>query len=247
MKRAPRFSRFPIPMHAFLSIAAGLTVFGVALLAVPQAAMHWAARSSPEVVFQIDTEKRLVALTIDDGPSEATAEILRVLEEHEARATFFVIGRHVEERPDVAREIVAAGHELGHHMMLDEPSRSLPDEVFASRFDEMDGILADLGGSRIFRPGSGWFDDRMVRVAGKRGYRTVLGSVYPFDAHLPWAGFLAWYVRTHTEPGSVIVLHDGPERGLRTAEVLASVLPELTRRGFELVTVSELLARAGDG
>jgi peptidoglycan-N-acetylglucosamine deacetylase len=229
-------------MDLAASIVIGLTFAGAAIIALPSLAVEWAKRSTPEVVFSVDTDERIVALTIDDGPSAATSELLAVLDEHGAQATFFLIGEHVEGRPGLARNIVEAGHEVGHHMMQDHPSKDLAEDVFLDRFEEMDRLLDGLGGSRVFRPGSGWYDDRMVRTAGERGYRTVLGSVYPFDAHLSWPGFVSWYVLQHTGPGSILVLHDGPERGLRTVEVLRSVLPELDRRGYRVVTVSHLLA-----
>jgi peptidoglycan/xylan/chitin deacetylase (PgdA/CDA1 family) len=85
----------------------------------------------------------------------------------------------------------------------------------------------------------------MVSDAAERGYRVVLGSVYPFDAQLAFPGFLAWYVLRNVRPGAILVLHDGAERGGRTAEVLEKVLPVLRERGYRVVTVSELLASAG--
>jgi peptidoglycan-N-acetylglucosamine deacetylase len=228
-------------MDLAVSIAIGLTLLGSAVIALPNLVVEWAKRSTPEVVFSVGTDLKLVALSIDDGPSSATAEILEVLDEHQARATFFLIGEHVNQEPELARRIVDAGHEVAHHMMQDRPSRELPEELFQERFDEMDRILDELGGSRLFRPGSGWYDDRMIEVADERGYRTVLGSVYPFDAHLPWSGFHGWYLSQNTAPGSIIVLHDGPERGRRTAETLRSILPELKRQGYQVVSVSALL------
>lgn len=233
-------------MELAVTILIGLSFLGSAVVSLPNLAVEWAKRSAPEVVFSVETSDSLVALSIDDGPSSSTPEILDVLERQGARATFFLIGENVDARPDAARRIREAGHELGHHMMEDRPSKELAHDAFDARFDAMDRRLDALGGGRLFRPGSGWYDDRMIEVAADRGYRTVLGSVYPFDAHLPAPGLLSWYVRQNTVPGSILVLHDGPERGGRTAEVLRSVLPELRRRGFRIVTVSELLdAREG--
>ncbi len=226
-----------------LPVVLGLTFLGSALLSLPTLVVEWAKRGGTEVVFSAVVDEPVVALTIDDGPSSSTGAILEVLREHEARATFFVIGSQVEDRPDLARRMVDEGHELGHHMMEDRPSRGLPSEEFTDRFQEMDRILGEFGGSGVFRPGSGWYDDRMVETAAEHGYRTVLGSVYPFDAHVPWAGFHSWYVLETVSPGDIIVLHEGSDRGPRTVEVLTAVLPELRRQGYRVVTVSELLAR----
>jgi peptidoglycan/xylan/chitin deacetylase (PgdA/CDA1 family) len=227
-------------MDILLPIVFGLTVLGSAVVAGPTVVMEWKRSESPEVLFYVGTREPVVALTIDDGPSEATPEILEILAEYDARATFFVIGEHVRERPELTRRLLDEGHELGHHMMLDEPSIDLPPETFRARFREMDEILDDFGGSTVFRPASGWYDDRMVDDAAELGYRTVLGSVYPFDAQVPFPKVSTWYMRQLVGPGSVLILHDGPRRGPRTAEVLRSLLPELRARGIDVVPVSEL-------
>lgn len=234
-------------MELAVSILIGLSFLGSAVVSVPNLVVEWANRSTPEVVFSVETADSVVALSIDDGPSSSTPEILSVLDEHDARATFFLIGDHLDDRPDAARRIADAGHELGHHMMEDRPTRALPADRFRESFQAMDRRLEALGGGDLFRPGSGWYDDDMVEAAADRGYRTVLGSVYPFDAQISSPGFLAWYVLQNTVPGSILVLHDGPERGTRTAEVLRSVLPELRRRGYRIETVSGLLAHGGVG
>jgi peptidoglycan-N-acetylglucosamine deacetylase len=222
----------------------GLALGGALLTAIPILAVEWARRQSPDVVFYAETSRPVVALTVDDGPSAATAEILDVLDEHGVHATFFVIGSHLDEHPDVLARLIADGHELGHHMMHDERSIDLPPDTFAARFATMDSMLSELGGSHVFRPGSGWYDDRIVATAARHGYRTVLGSVYPFDAQLPLPRLASWYVLRHAAPGAIVVLHDGAERGPRTAEVLRRVLPELHRRGYEVVPVSTMLGTA---
>lgn len=221
-----------------------MVLLGSVLAAAPAYVLERVRQASPAVLFQVETPERLVALTIDDGPSPATPEILDVLDEFGVRATFFVIGEQLRTHPELARRLVAEGHELGHHMMVDEPSIGLPPGTFRDRFGAMDALLSDFGGSRLFRPASGWFDDRMVEQAARLGYRTVLGSVYPFDAQHPFPSLSSWFVRRHAAPGSIVVLHDGVARGRRTAEVLREVLPDLLARGYRVVPVSELVAAA---
>jgi peptidoglycan-N-acetylglucosamine deacetylase len=229
-------------MTRILVVLAGLGSICAAAVSLPAAAVALAHRGANGVVFRVDTADKIVALSIDDGPAAATAEILELLAEHEARATFFVIGEQVQQHPELTRRIRALGHELGHHMMRDEPSIRLAPDAFLDDFRALDAILADFGGSRLFRPGSGWFDQRMVNAAAARGYETVLGSVYPFDAQLPFSGFARWYIRRNVAPGSILVLHDGEERGARTVAVLRDILPELRRAGYRVVPVSDLLA-----
>jgi peptidoglycan/xylan/chitin deacetylase (PgdA/CDA1 family) len=102
-------------------------------------------------------------------------------------------------------------------------------------------VIAQFADLRWFRPGSAWYNARMLSILDKHGYRCALGSVYPFDPQIPSAWFATHYVLQNVRPGSIIVLHDCGARGERTAAVLATILPELHRRGFRVVTLSELL------
>lgn len=234
-------------MDVLFAVVFGLTALGSALTALPTVFMEWKRSDSPDVLFYVGTQERVVALTIDDGPSVATPEILEILADYDAHATFFVIGENVREHPDLARRMVAEGHELGHHMMADEPSIDLAEDTFRAQFEEMDDILDDLGGSNVFRPASGWYNDRMIDDAARLGYRTVLGSVYPFDAQVPFPKLSTLYMRQLIGPGSIMILHDGPERGPRTAQVLRSLLPELRARRLRVVTVSTLTELEKEG
>lgn len=228
-----------------LGVAAPVLLAFAMLLHGPTVAVGIASRLSPAVVFSAEVEERVVALTIDDGPSAATDEILRVLSEHDAHSTFFLIGRHAARRPATIERIRAQGHELAHHMMADEPSIRLDRDTFLAQFGQMDRLLDQLDGARWFRPGSGWYGPTMLADVERSGYRLVLGSVYPFDAQIPSPDFMAWYILEKVRPGSIIVLHDGADRAARTAAALARVIPELRRRGYRIVTVTDLLRFEG--
>jgi len=227
--------------------AAGVTslmvvgLLAVAVLGSPQPVVDVLRERAPGVLFSVETDERVVAVTIDDGPSPATPRILDVLEANDAKATFFLIGEQLDAHLGGARRAVEEGHEVANHMLVDEPSIRLSREDFRLQLLSTERRLAPLGGAPLLRPGSGWVNDRMVEQAKEHGYRMVLGSVYPFDVALPAPRLLAWYVLRNVRPGSIVVLHDGPGRGARTAEVLETVLPALRDRGFRVVTVTELL------
>ncbi len=96
-------------------------------------------------------------------------------------------------------------------------------------------------GARYYRPGSGFFSDRIRGVARRLGYRVVLGSIYPHDAQVGWAWVNARHVLSMLSPGGVIIVHD---RRSWTEPMLRRVLPEMKRRGYSAVTLTELLAEA---
>lgn len=223
--------------------AAALGLVGAAatfVVAAPRIVVEALERWEPGVLWAIDTDRKVVALTIDDGPSDRTREILDLLEAHDARATFFLIGERVAERPTVVDRIVEAGHEIGNHTMVEESSIRMSEARFEESLSRADALLERWGDPRWFRPGSGWFDDEMLDAAEERGYRTALASMLPLDGWIPWPPLVTAYVLGSARPGAVLVLHDGPDHAETTLEVLRRVLPELSRRGFEVTTASSL-------
>ena len=200
------------------------------------------AKRSPQVVYFVETDEPVVALTIDDGPDGvATARILQVLEQHDARATFFLVASRIPGNEDIVRRIMEENHELANHLVEDEPSIILSPSDFERQLLEAHDVLSEFSDAHWFRPGSGWYNDTMLSILDKHGYQCALGSVYPFDPQIPSSWFATRYVLSNVQPGSIIVLHDYEKRGERTATALATILPELNRRGFRVVTLSELL------
>ena len=201
-----------------------------------------AAKLSPEVVYLIDTQEPMVALTIDDGPDPAaTPKILDVLGQHDAHATFFLVASRIPGNEEVVARTVEEGHELANHLTTDKPSIALSPAEFERQLLESHDVLSRFSDVRWFRPGSGWYNAEMLSILHEHGYRCALGSVYPFDPQIPSAWFASRYILRNVRPGSIIVLHDYGARGERTASALATILPELNRRGFRVVTLSELL------
>ncbi|MBW2234275.1 MAG: polysaccharide deacetylase family protein [Deltaproteobacteria bacterium] len=196
---------------------------------------------NPAVVYSIPTNQPVVALTIDDGPhAESTPRILEVLHRHRATATFFLIADHVFGNEGIVSAISASGHEIGNHGAHDAAAIDLGAEHFEHDLVQSDLILSRFGAPRWFRPGSGWYDDWMLEILARHGYTAALGTVYPMDAQLPWTNLARRFILWKIRPGAVIILHDGGDRGSRTAELLDSLLPDLERRGFRVTGLSEL-------
>lgn len=199
------------------------------------------ARKNPQVLYYVPTKAKAVALTIDDGPDGVTTPlILDVLRSNQARATFFLITSRVPGNEDLIRRMLAEGHELGNHMPNDEPSLELPPEEFERQLRESHGVLEAFTTLQWFRPGSGKYDSRMLATLASHGYRCALGSVYPFDPQIRWSWFSRRFILSNARAGSIVILHDWGSKGRRTVKTLSNVLPALTRRGFTVVTLSEL-------
>lgn len=207
--------------------------------------IRWCERRWPDVLWRVKTTEKVIALTIDDGPSEHTRELLEVLQANGASATFFIIGSHVARHKGILEEIIHAGSELANHAVYDEPSRNLLDTELRSQIEVVDEIIDNAYKScnrqkppKYFRPGSGFFSARMRRLVAEVGYRLVLGNVYPHDAQVPFWRVNAWHVLSMLQPGGIVICHDGRKW---TVPMLKEVLPEMKKRGFKVVTVTELL------
>ena len=218
-----------------------LILFAMGMWLQPEWIIGKLRRTSPDVFYSADIQEPYVALTIDDGPdSETTTQILNLLDQHGAKATFFLISEHIAGNEELVKRMVSGGHELGNHMTTDESSIQLPLDEFEEKLTEAGETLSQFSKIRWFRPGSGWYNQDMLDLINKYNYQCVLGSVYPYDPQLGSAWFSIKYILWKVSPGDVIVLHDHHSRGRRTIEVLKVVLPELAVRGYELVTLSEL-------
>jgi peptidoglycan-N-acetylglucosamine deacetylase len=228
-------------------VAGGLTLAAAAALwTAPEWLIDQIARWHPGCLYRVPTEAPLLALTIDDGPdSISTPLILAELRRQQARATFFLTAERIRGQEQLVRRITSEGHELGNHFTRDRPSIRLSPRDFEADLLLAHQVLAPYGNMKWARPGSGWYSPAMIASMARHGYRCALGSVYPFDATIPSVWFAARYIIWHARPGAVVVLHDGGGRGQRTAKVLREILPELRRRGYRVVSLSELGA-AGD-
>jgi peptidoglycan/xylan/chitin deacetylase (PgdA/CDA1 family) len=246
LRTAARHGLFPPQAPAIRALLAASIVplmVGAVLWSQPRWVIDRVARLYPGCLYRAHTDRRIVALTIDDGPDAVTTPpILDELRLHSARATFFLIAGQLRGSDAVARRIVGEGHEIGNHGMEDRPAIRLGSGEFAADLRAADEVLSAYGPVRWARPGSGWYSAPMVATMQRSGYRCALGSVYPFDAALAFPALATRHILANVRPGAVVVLHDGGARGRRTLEVLRMVLPQLRQRGYRVVTLSELEA-----
>ena len=221
----------------------GLGSVVIAALLRPGPVVRWLSRRFPNVLFAQPDAGPLVALSFDDSPHPMlTPRILDVLAEHDARATFFMIGERVAGNEAVVRRLISEGHELGNHLMSDAPSARLSAAEFERQLLQTHAVLAPFGPVRWLRPGHGWFTRRMLDQLPAHGYQCALASAYALEFLAVPAPYAARHILLAVRPGSVIVLHDGAAERARTVAVLERLLPALRRRGYRVVTVSELAA-----
>ena len=217
----------------------------------PAFLIHYFQRRWPDVLWRVSTSSKIIALTIDDGPSQYTHEIMQILHANNATATFFIIGSQVAGHEATLQDLIRNGNELGNHAMHDEPSRSLSDATLVDHIQSVEEMLHEAYAAvdaepppKYFRPGSGFFSERMRKMLGRLGYQLVLGNIYPHDPQISFWRINASHILSMLQPGGIIICHD---RRSWTVPMLRKVLPEIQRKGYRIVTVTELLKEVNAG
>ena len=191
-----------------------------------------------------------IALTYDDGPNDPhTLQLLDVLAKHSVRATFFMIGRYVRQRPDLARAVAQAGHVIGNHtfthplLIFESEARTRTQLVDCQR------ALTDAIGehSNLFRPPFGGRRPATLRVARALRLETVMWNVTGYDWNAPPAAVIEKKVVRQMRGGDVVLLHDGGHRAMgadraQTVAATDNLIRRYKDQGYEFVTVEEVLA-----
>ncbi|MBU2567378.1 MAG: polysaccharide deacetylase family protein [Elusimicrobia bacterium] len=183
-----------------------------------------------------------IALTFDDGPyPEYTQKLLSILENENAKATFFVIGRHVNRHPELIKQIHAAGHEIGGHTYNHLNITRLTPDALQNELEMTRKAIASATGARtyLFRPPGGQKNDRTLRFVHSLGYTSVLWTVLPRDHEASVTSeHIVKYVYERAHDMGIVLLHAGRQR---TLAGLPEIIARLRMKGYRFVTISELL------
>jgi len=189
-----------------------------------------------------------IALTFDDGPNDPhTLKLLEVLANHNVRATFFMIGRYVQQRPDIARAVAQAGHLIGNHTFT-HPVLSLKSAAETrSQLVDCRKALQDAIGthSTLFRPPFGARRPATLRIARSLGLEPVMWNVTGYDWNAPPAAVIERKVVRQMRGGDIVLLHDGGHRTMgadrgQTVITTESLIRRYKDQGYEFVTVGEM-------
>src|SRR5712692_5688277 len=190
-----------------------------------------------------------IALTYDDGPNDPhTLRLLDVLAKHSLRATFFMIGRYVQQRPDIARAVAQAGHVIGNHTFT-HPLLIFESEAQTRiQLADCHQSLQDAIGqhSNLFPPPFGGRRPATLRIARELGLQPVMWNVTGYDWNAPPAARVEKKVAEQMHGGDMILLHDGGHRVMgadRGQTVIATdnLIRRYKDQGFQFVTVMEMM------
>lgn len=186
-------------------------------------------------------QDRMIALTFDDGPQPGpTNEILDILSENQARATFFVLGNIAIQHPDLTRRIVQEGHDIGVHS-LSHPNFQETEiyEVYRELLDST-LLLEDLLGIPVkyVRPPYGFSTAEAQFLFDRIGLQSILWTYDTLDWEILDADVIAGNMLENIQPREIVLLHDIHPA---TAQAMRIAIPQLVDQGYELVTISEYL------
>jgi peptidoglycan/xylan/chitin deacetylase (PgdA/CDA1 family) len=191
-----------------------------------------------------------IALTYDDGPNDPhTLKLLDVLAKHNVRATFFMIGRYVQQRPDLARAVAQAGHVIGNHTfthpLLIFKSEAQTRTELIDCHKALDSAIGEH--SNLFRPPFGGRRPATLRIAQKLGLQTAMWNVTGYDWNTPPATVIEEKVARQMRGGDVILLHDGGHRAwgadrAQTVTATDNLIRRYKDEGYEFATVPQILA-----
>ena len=190
-----------------------------------------------------------LALTYDDGPNDPhTLRLLEVLAKHNVKATFFLIGRYVRQRSEIARELATAGHTAGNHTSSHALLTLKGQAEIRRQLSDCRAALSDAIGehSNLFRPPFGGRRPAVLRIARQLHLEPIMWSVTGYDWDAPLAEIIERKVTRQIRGGDVILLHDGDHRQMgadRSQTVLATdrLIDRYKTEGYEFVTIPEMM------
>lgn len=177
-----------------------------------------------------------VYLTFDDGPHpEITPWVLEQLEQYEALATFFCIGKNVIEYPDVYSSIISKGHAVGNHSHTHLKGRKTKDDLYLKDIEQAQRFI----NSDLFRPPYGSIKRSQAKLLSAKGFKIILWTLIPGD----WDQTISpkkclENIVFNLEPGNILVLHDSEKARANMEYVLPRLLAHCKKKGWELATLS---------
>jgi len=208
----------------------------------PLAALSVFEHLTPNIIYRVRVEVPLVALSFDDGPHpNFTPQVLDILERHDAKATFFLIGERALLYPELVARIKGAGHQVGNHYYKNAPTFGHSDAEFLRYLQQTEKAIGLTEEPKLFRAPGGVAWPRQLRLAREQGYAYTLGSAYPNDPMHPPVRYITWLIEKNLAPGTIVIPHDGISNATRSIQALPEILRAGRKKGIRFVSIGELL------
>lgn len=193
-------------------------------------------------------DKKVVALTFDDGPDDKyTPQVMKILDSQDIKGTFFLVGSLIEKYPGVVEELVASGHQVAGHGWSHSNLKDMSRDQILSDLDQTALSFRNVLGREpiMFRPPYGGLSPDVVKEASALGYTSVIWDSDSLDWYSRSADSILASALADTKRGSIILMHSAGVNLDATIEALPELIYTLKSQGYTFVTISELLGRSG--
>lgn len=196
-------------------------------------------------IYCVDTKEEQVALSFDCAwGAEDFKRIMKILNKHNTKATFFMTGNWIEDNPECVKELVTQGHDLGNHSEHHYDMTTISKEEIKSEIASVHARVKDLTGYEmfLFRPPYGAYNNAVINMSYEMKYYPVQWSVDSLDWKDYGADAIIDRVCNHKQlaPGAIILCHNGAKY---TADALDEMLTKLEEQGYQVVPISKLILR----
>ena len=203
-------------------------------------------KPAPAAPTAANSGSKVIALTFDDGPGPYTAQLLDILDQHGAKATFFLIGSKVSAQADVLRRMHSRGHQLGNHSWSHPELPKLPVDQIAGEIDRTNDAIKQATGIKptVMRPPYGAVNSAVLEQLRLRGMSSILWSVDTRDWADRNSDIVCSRVVAGAHPGAIILIHDIHQTSVGAVPCILSALKQ---QGYSFVTVQGLLGNMAPG
>lgn len=199
------------------------------------------ARTRELPVYSVERADKVLSISFDAAWGGAqTMDILDILDEYGVKTTFFLVGIWVERYPELVKEIIARGHEIGNHSTSHPQMSKLSEEKIREELKITSDRVQQLTGVRptLFRPPYGDYNDKVVTVSRAEGYECVQWNVDSLDWKNRGTQDLISQATKNNKPGDIVLFHNDSQY---IVEALPTILKTYQNAGFTIIPVSEIL------
>lgn len=194
--------------------------------------------------------KKNIAITFDDGPSEYTEKILDILKDKKIKATFFIIGKCAQQHPDIVKRIVKEGHEIGNHSFSHSRLYFRTKAFIDVQIKKTEEAIKKITGKRTkyFRPPNGRYTQKLRNIMVKNDYKIILWTISSHDWRNPGVNKIIDKSTKYLRNGDILLFHDGGSvlkhfwiRREQTIKSLPEVINRIKEKKLKPVIISKLL------
>src|SRR5690554_6003726 len=192
-------------------------------------------------IYKVARDDTNISITLDGTwGADKTEQILKILNKYDLKITFFFAGYWLEKYPDLVKKIAAEGHEIGNHTFTHPHCNSLSREELISELQKTNELIRNLIGkeARFFRPPFGEYNNQLIQTANELGFQVIQWSLDSLDWQEPGVNYIVKRILDNVETGDIILMHNNAPD---TPETLDIIIPELLKRDFQIVPLSELV------